>query len=300
MERSVEKLNKRKSIQAIFSVLPVVIIILAIRAYPIIVSIIRSFTNWDGMYKSDFVGLKNYRDLILDSNFWLMLQNNAIFLFNVVFQVIFGLIVAILLYEEVFGWKFFRSLFYVPQLISGVILGYLFSTFFGFNGPFNTLLRAIGLDTIAVDWMADRKTSLPVIIFSLVWQSIGWQALVVLGGLSSISPNIFEAAIIDGANFLKRTVFVVIPMLVRVIEYSIIMAVVWTFTGGLFPFIFSMTNGGPGYETTTLDYMIYLKGFVTGNKLGQSSALAVILLVFVLALTLVSMKAANRADNWGD
>ena len=293
------RLKKNKALQAVLSVLPVVLVILAVRAYPILVAVAKSFTNWNGLYQNDWVGLTNYIELVKNGPFWTLLKNNLILLLNVPIQIFIGLIVAVLLYEEVVGWRFFRSLYYVPQIISAIILGYLFRTFFGYNGPLNMILRGAGLESLAIEWLGGGITALSVIVFCIVWFSIGWQAILLLGGMAAIPTSVFEAAIIDGANYWQRTFKIVLPMLVRVIEYSVIMTVVWTFTG-LFPFIYSMTKGGPGYETTTLDYMIYVKAFVTGNKLGEACAIAVILLVMILAFTVVEMKVANRADDWGE
>jgi ABC-type sugar transport system permease subunit len=153
---------------------------------------------------------------------------------------------------------------------------------------------------MAIEWFGNNFTALGVIVFSIVWFSIGWQAIVILGGLSAIPTTVFEAAIIDGANYWQRAFRIVIPMLVRVLEFSIIASGVWTLTQ-LFPFLFAMTKGGPGYETSTMDYMIYLKSFGMGfsSDYGTASAIAVMLLLLVLALTLIEMKLANRADDWG-
>jgi len=295
----VNSLKRRKAIQGILSIIPVVVILLLIRAYPIATAIYKSFTNWNGLSKNDWVGLQNYIDVIFDGPFWELLKNNFILLLNVPIQVIVGLIVAVLLYEEVPGWKFFRSLYYIPQIISAVIIGYLFKIFFGLYGPLNLVFKNMGLDFLAIDWFGNGSTGLLIIILCLVWFSIGWQAILMLGGMSSISPSIFEAAKIDGANYWQRTFHIVLPMLVRVIEYAVVMSGVWTFTG-LFPFIYSLTKGGPGYETTTIDYMIYLKAFVSGNDLGMACSLAVILLIIILALTFIEMKVADRSDDWGE
>ena len=299
MYNSISSIKRKKARQAFLSVLPVVVIILLVRAYPIFTAFYKSFTNWNGLFKNDWIGLTNYVNLITDGPFWVLLRNNFVLLLNVPLQVIAGLVVAVLLYEEVWGWKFFRSLYYIPQIISAVIIGYLFRILFGFNGPINLVLKSIGMESMAKEWLGNGYSALGVIIFCLVWFSIGWQAIVILGGMSSIPPSVFEAAKLDGASFWQRTFKIVIPMLVRVLEYSVIMSVVWTFTG-LFPFIYSMTRGGPGYETTTMDYMVYIKAFTSGNNLGEACAVAVILLVIVLIITVLEMKIANRTDDWGD
>ncbi len=138
-----------------------------------------------------------------------------------------------------------------------------------------------------------------VIVISLVWFGIGWQAIVMLGGLSTISPSVFEAAILDGANYWQRAFRVIVPMMIRVIEFAVIASSVWTLTQ-LFPFLYSMTRGGPGYETTTLDYMIYLKSFGTGagSNYGMACAIAVILLFIVTVLTLIERRVTEQSEDW--
>ena len=291
--------RKLENVQGILSILPVILIILVIKGYPLITAFIKSFTNWDGMLKNDFVGLSNYINILRGNEFWLMLRNNLVLLTFIPLQLFVGIIVAVLLYEEVFGWKFFRSLYYMPQVISTVVIGYLFTVFFGYEGPLNQILKAVGLDFLAIEWLGNGWTALLVIVFCLVWVNIGWQGILILGGMASISPSILDAAKIDGAGYWQRLLRIILPMLTRVIEYSCITSVIWTFTG-LFPFIYTMTNGGPGYETTTIDYLIYLKAFVTGTQLGSASAVAVILLIIILIFTKIQMKMADRADDWSE
>jgi len=293
-------MKKRKNFLAIvLSLLPVFVILAVFRVYPIVTSLLKSFTNWDGLYRSDWVGLQNYVNFVKSGQFWMVLRNTLILLVNVPLQVFIGLVVALLLYEKVKGWRFYRAMIYTPQIISAVIIGFLFKIFFGFNGPFNLVLKAVGLGSMAIEWFGNSYTALGVIVFSVVWFSIGWQAIVILGGMSAIPSSVFEAAIIDGANYWQRAFKIVVPMLVRVIEFAVIASGVWTLTQ-LFPFLFAMTRGGPGYETSTLDYMIYLKSFGLGfgRDYGTATAIAVLLLVLVLALTLIEMQVANRADDW--
>jgi ABC-type sugar transport system permease subunit len=282
---------------AIFSLLPLILILLVMRVYPITVAIARSFTNWDGIYQSDWIGLQNYIEFMRDGPFLMILRNTLILLLNVPLQVFFGLLIAMLLYERILGWKFFRAVIYTPQIISAVIIGYLFRIFFGFRGPMNIILKAIGLESMAIEWFGNSYTALAVIVISITWYGIGWQAIVMLGGMSSIDPSVLEAAIIDGANYWQRAFKVMFPMIIRVIEFGVIASGVWTLTQ-LFPFLHVMTRGGPGYETTTLDYMIYLKsfGFSFGINYGMACAIAVILLFIILALTSFEMLVSKRAE----
>jgi multiple sugar transport system permease protein len=289
--------RRKKSLQGILSVIPVLLILLFMRLYPILAAIYRSFTNWNGLYRNDWVGLKNYIDIFTNGLFWTLFRNSMVLLISVPLQIFFGLIVAVLLYEEVKGWRIFRTLIYLPQIISAVTIGYLFRTAFGLDGPINFVLRNIGLKTLAIEWLGNTATALGVLVFCLTWFSIGWQAIVILGGMSKIDPLIFEAARVDGANFWQRTFLVVVPVITRTIEYALIMSMVWTFTS-VFAFIYSITGGGPGYETSTIDYMIYTKFYQASANFGYASALAVILLIIILVITVIEMQYTNRATGW--
>ena len=198
------KLERLENLQGNLSVIPVIFIILAIKGYPIIVALVKSFTNWDGLTKNSFIGLQNYIFLITNGELWLLMRNTILLLLYVPLQVLFGLIVALLLYEKVPGWKAFRSIFYLPQVLSLVIIGSLFRIIFSYDGPVNYLLRAIGLGSLAIEWLGDATTSLPIIILCLVWMNIGWQAMVFTGGMASINPSVFDAAKIDGATCWQR------------------------------------------------------------------------------------------------
>ncbi len=290
-------LPRLKFSEGILAVLPVLFILLIIRLYPIVMAIYRSFTNWDGLYRSDWIGLGNYIRIFTNSPFWLLLRNSLVLLLTVPLQLLIGIFVAVLLYEEVRGWRFFRTIIYLPQIISAVTIGYLFRVGFSVDGPANLVIQNLGAKSFALEWLGNTATALGVLVFCLTWFSIGWQAIVILGGMSKISPEVFEAARMDGANFWQRTFFVVIPMVSRTIEYAVIMSMVWTLTS-IFAFIYTITGGGPGYETSTIDYMIYTKFYQSGAPYGFASALAVILLIIILVFTVVEMRYANKASEW--
>ncbi|MGQ9573204.1 MAG: carbohydrate ABC transporter permease [Dehalococcoidia bacterium] len=283
--------------EGILSILPALLVLIFMRFYPMLAAIYRSFTNWDGLYRSDWIGLTNYIQIFTNSPFWKLLRNSLVLLTTVPLQLMLGLFVAVLLYEEVRGWRLFRTIIYLPQIISAVTIGYLFRVAFSLDGPVNLVLRRVGLGAIASEWLGNTGTALGVLVFCLTWFSIGWQAIVILGGMAKISPEVFEAARMDGANYWQRTFHIVIPMLSRTIEYAVIMSMVWTLTS-VFAFIFSITAGGPGYETSTLDYMIYRKFYMAGAPYGSASAYAVILLIIILVFTVIEMRVANRASQW--
>lgn len=273
------------------------LVITAIQAYSIFTVFTRSFTNWDGLFQNKFIGLSNYVSLVTQDQFWTLLLNNFFFILYIPITLFIGLLVALLLYQECAGWKFFRAVICLPQMLSYVVLGFLIKVFFSYSGPINTILQSIGLSAGAIDFLSQPWMARCVILFTLVWINIGWQAMIFTGGLSSIDPSVLEAATLDGCGFWRRMFHIVMPMMGRVIEYSIITSIINVFTG-LFSIIFSITNGGPGYFTTTIDYMIYLKAFVVGTDLGKACALAFILLIIVAIITIVEMRISNKLDDW--
>ena len=253
-------------------------------------------TNWDGMFKSDPVGLRNYIRIFSDPNFWTLLKNTGVFLLTIPVQALIGMIIAVILNDRIPGWRFFRLVYYLPSIISMTVVGLLYKIMFSYSGPLNEVLRAIGLDALAIEWLNSGPSARFVVFLCLVWSNIGWQVLIIFGGLTGIDPSILEAATIDGAGYWRRLFSITIPLLARTLEYSFVSAMIWIFTG-IFPLIYSLSNGGPGYETTTLDYMVYVKGF-NGTKLGQACALSVILLLIITAITVIQMRMSNRADDW--
>lgn len=283
--------------QGWLAVIVPLLLIIVFCGYPMVKSVYESFTNWDGLFKNDFIGFKNYVKILGNSEFWKLLSNNLILLLYLPLQVLAGLIVAVLLYEEIPGWKFYRACYYVPQVTSTLSIGYLFAILFGLDGPINTMLRSIGIT--GTNWLGQRSTALIVIMICMVWINIGWQGVLFLGGMSQISPEIYEAAKLDGAGYWTRMFKITLPMLIHTLEYSCVMSVIWCFTG-LFSLIKSITNGGPGLDTTTVDYQIYLKAFNGSSKYGYACALSVILMIIVIIFTVLQMRVTNKADDWSD
>src|SRR3989304_2202724 len=159
--------RKLKISEGWLSILPVIFILLFIRFYPMVMAIYRSFTNWDGMLRNDWVGLKNYIQVFTDSPSWMLLRNSLVLLLSVPLQVMLGILVAVLLYEEVKGWRFFRTIIYLPQIIAAITIGYLFRVAFSLDGPINSVLRFLHLDFIAIEWLGNTATALFVLVFCL-------------------------------------------------------------------------------------------------------------------------------------
>jgi ABC-type sugar transport system permease subunit len=265
--------------------------------YPLLSVFFHGFTKWT-INETSFIGLDNFRNLISNPNvsLFLLLKNNLILLLAIPVQLFFSLIIAYLLYEEVWGWRIFRILFYLPAIFSTVIIGFLFRTFFALNGPLNEIIRILHMDFLVVNWLGSSSTAFIVIIIALIWSQYGMAVLIFLAGMSSMEPSIMESAVVDGANWWRRFFSIVLPMMVDTIEFYLVVLLIGFFTVS-FGFIYSITAGGPGYGTTTLDYMIYIKAFKS-NLLGQSSALATILFVIVLVIVIIVRKVFRKMGEW--
>jgi multiple sugar transport system permease protein len=288
-------LARKNSRTAALSVLPMVIVIAAVTIYPTMDAFYHSLTKWNGI-RSSFIGLANYADIFSDAQFWRLLLNNLIYIASVPVQIVLALVITVLLYEKTAGWRFFRALFFIPNVLSAVIIGLVFKQAFMYDGPVNTLLRGIGLESLALDWLSTGPTALGVVIVAVIWTNFGYGVILFLAGMSTIDSSIFEAAKLDGANWFQKTFYVILPQLSRVVEFFSVTTVIWIFTG-LFGFIFSITKGGPGYDTTPLEYMVYLKAFKAGSQMGYACALAVILLGITFLISRLEMAVAGRVKD---
>ena len=174
--------------------------------------------NGNGVGAPDPVGFKNYVDILSGSQFYLLLKNNFVFLLFIPIQIVIGTMIAVFINDEVPGWRVYRVVYYIPQVISAVIVGYLFMVMFGYEGPVNLLLKGLGVIEESIGWLENGTTARIVVLICLVWVYIGWQSLLSLGGLASIPPSLYEAAKLDGAGYWKRLFKITFPMLGRTVD----------------------------------------------------------------------------------
>ncbi len=279
---------------AYLAILPAILLIGGLLLYPIGYAIFVSFNKTVNGIKFDWIGLQNYTRLLQDPTLWRVLGNNFLFLIAVPLILIVSLLCATLIYEEAWGWRFFRVVFFMPSVISTVVIGTLFRQLFDYDGPINQILITFGGQPI--DWLARGNTSVFVIILVLVWSGFGYGMLILLSAMSSIDPSIFESSRLDGASWWQRMRYITVPLIAKVLAFLAVINVIYTFLS-LFGLIFVLTNGGPGYETTTLDYFIFLKAF-SGFDFGQAAALALMLAVITLLLTVIQLRVARFGEEY--
>jgi len=268
--------------------LPACLLLLVFRVVPAVSAVWHSFTSWDGVQPPAYVGLANFAALLHDSVFWTAVRNNLLVVLSIPLWLLVSLVLALLVHEEVFGWRFFRAAFFLPAVLSPVIIGTLFAAFLGPSGPVNQGLKAIGLKVLALEWLGDPHSALPTLILVILWGIFGHGVIVFLAGLAAVPREVFEAARIDGATGWTYLWHIVVPSLRHVIEFWGVNLVVWSFTS-LFAFIYVMTQGGPGYATMLVSYQVYQQAF-EADRMGYACALGTALFLMVFGLVLLQIR----------
>ncbi|BDI24029.1 carbohydrate ABC transporter permease [Herbiconiux sp. L3-i23] len=284
--------RRREKLIGLAAVAPAIVLVLGFMVYPVAYAVWISFNKTNGV-RFDFVGLDNYTKLLADPLLHKVFLTNLIFLISVPLVILAALVCSVLLYERIRGWRLFRVLFFVPNVLSTAVIGLMFKSLFSYRGPINAVLQQFGIPP--VDFFSGAGSAIFVIIIALVWSGFGYQTIILLSGLSSINPEIFEAATVDGAGWWKRLWYITLPNIRGVLALVSILNVLYTFTA-LFGFIFVMTAGGPGYDTTTLDYLIYTLAF-SSTRLGEGSALAVMVFLLIGTLTAVQLRFFRASED---
>lgn len=284
-------LREQRAATGVLFALPLLIFEGCLLFLPIFETFYFSFTTWNGL-SSQFVGLSNYIALFTDPIFWRILANNGILLLSIPIAIMIPLGAAYLLQRHVTGWKFFQSAFYLPTVISWVVIGMVAVEVFAGRGVLNRFLSIFGLHQ---NMLAHPVSALIVILIAFIWSLFGSNMVIFIGGMATMAPELYEAARIDGANELKTFWYITIPLLRRFIQLNFILTLITAFTG-LFSLIFVMTGGGPGFGTTTLEFFIYQQAFDSG-AFGEAATLGVVLFILMFAVTLFQVPLLLREDD---
>jgi len=277
-------LSNKKAIA--FFLFPALVIFIVIIIIPIIMSSYYSLQDWSGFGKGTFVGLSNYKGLISDPIFVKAAINSLILAAASVFiQLPISLLLALVLAKGVKFEKGFATIYFIPVIISTVVIGQLWMKVYNYDyGILNLLLRSIGLGSLAQDWLGDPQRALIAAFIPIIWQYIGYHMLLMYAGIKSISADIFEAAIIDGSSSWNTSLKITIPMLKPVLNVSVIFAV----TGALkvFDLVYVLTGGGPAHASEVIGtYMV--STIFKGNQYGYGSAMAIFVIVECFALSIL-------------
>jgi raffinose/stachyose/melibiose transport system permease protein len=269
-------------------VLPAIALALTFKVLPLLRGIYTSFFASQFGEASRWAGLANYLRMVRDPTVHTAFLNAAKVVLTLPVWVVLPLIVALLIFQRTPGWSFFRAVYFMPYTIAAVIVGQVFRELLHAQGPLNQLFRSIGLDFLALSWLGDKRVALFSLVGVVLWSYFGLGVVTYLAGLGTISDELFDAAALDGAGFFTRMFRIVIPIIFPVMGYWTILC-----TSGLliwmFPFIFAMTEGGPGYATMLPEYLVYITAF-RFSELGYGTTIGVALFLFVLVFAVFQVR----------
>ncbi len=282
--------TRKKNLGAFIFCIPGLLILAIFVYFPLIENIIYSFQGFSlSSTSKEFVGLDNYKELFSDPIIWQSIKNNVLYaVISIIFQVMFGLVIAAILEDKVFrkSERFFQTIFFIPTLLSLTVVCLLFEFIYNPQmGLLNSFFEAVGLDGLTRIWLGTRDTAMLSIIAVSQWQSFGYITMLFIVAIQKIPSDLYEAAIVDGAGKIRRFFTITCPMVKQMFFVTMVLTVSGAFTVFNEPYI--LTGGGPGTATMVLSLHMYQTGFVK-NRMGYASAIA--MLIFVITAVLSSVQ----------
>ena len=270
--------------------LPWIITFSLFSAFPIIFSLSISFTDYSGLSPEfSFVGLKNFIELFKDDIFLIALRNTTIFVVGTIpFTTTIALLLAVLINSKIVKLKgLFKAGFFLPSVMSMVVIATIWRYMYSADGIINTVLQAIGIEK-TTGWLASPDTALTSIMIMNIWAAIGYYTIIFLAGLQSIPEQLYESASIDGASSTKKFFNITLPLIRPTLFFVIAINTIRSFQ--IFSEIFTMTQGEPLNSTQTIVHYLYIKGF-RQFEMGYASAMAYALVVIIMIVTLIQQRA---------
>lgn len=290
-------LSNKKAI-AVF-VLPSLILFALVGFVPILQSVYYSLLDWDGIQPAKFVGLALYKDLFVTDTYGMEFGHsvlNTIYLavLSVCLQLPVSLILALILARGVKGEKLYRTLFFVPVLVSSAVIGLMFLTIYNPNyGILNHFLERIGLASWTHDWLTEGRTALFSVMIPIVWQYVGYHMLLMYAAIKGIPEDLYEAAKIDGASEIRSAFSITIPLMVPILRVCVIFAVIGSLK--FFDLVYIMTGGKASPSTDVPSTLMYTTIF-NRNMYGYGSAMAVFMVAECLVFYLILQKLLRTRE----
>lgn len=278
---------------------PNMVLVVLFMLIPLVLAFVISTQALGSLGSAQWLGINNYTDLLKDSVFWQTMLNTAIFtLFTVPVGMGIGLALAVLLNGLLPGRTLYRSIIFLPLVISGVATGILGQWLFDENNGFvNKGLAAIGI--AGPHWQSNGTWAMASIILMTLWQRIGFDMLIYLAGLQGVNPELLEAATVDGATAWQRFRRITVPLLGPSTFFLLIMNLIYSFQ--VFDTVWAMTRGGPDYSTTTVVTYAYRVAFDEHGpqQLGYGAAVGVVIYLITLLVTAVQWRFSRTRDEAG-
>ncbi|WFU07928.1 sugar ABC transporter permease [Rhizobium sp. CB3090] len=268
---------------------------------PLIANFAISFTTWKGgNIAPRYVGLENYQRLLADTVFWSSIQHTVLFIISMtIVPILLGLVLAAVLFDYISAqfsemWSsFFRAGFYLPQILPLTAAGVLWAWILNPVGIINAVLKGIGLDFLAKNWLGDASFALLAVSAVIVWVQVGYCLVVFMSGLARVDPSLYEAAELDNASWFGRFRYITIPMLmpeIFVVALTTLIAALKVFAP-----IYVLTSGGPDNATTVPSYLSYYHFFTT-NRVGYAAAIATLQTAMTIVLGIVFLRMQSKQE----
>ncbi|HEY0124455.1 MAG TPA: sugar ABC transporter permease [Rhizobium sp.] len=265
---------------------------------PLIANFAISFTTWKGIGTPRYVGFQNYERLLADAAFWGSIQHTLLFIISMtIVPIILGLVLAAVLFDYISAQfnealsSFFRAGFYLPQILPLTAAGVLWGWILNPIGIVNAVLKAIGLDFMAQNWLGDATYALWAVSAVIVWIQVGYCLVVFMSGLARVDPSLYEAAELDNASWFGRFRYITIPMLmpeIFVVALTTLIAALKVFAP-----IYVLTSGGPDNATTVPSYLSYYHFFTT-NRVGYAAAIATLQTLVTILLGVFFLRMQSK------
>lgn len=266
-----------------------VLLLVCFVVFPAIDLIRMSFTNWDGLSQSsDFVKFDNYISMFHNPDLWQSLKNNAVYFLVHLLMIPVELAFAVLLTSKLRAAKFYKTMVFLPYIINGVAISYAFSYFFSpINGAFDNLLEMLHLGMLSRSWLSDEHIVNFVLAFVSLWRFSGYHIILFMAALQSVNGDTIEAARIDGANAWQMFRYIQTPSIMLMVDFVLFDNIRGAMQVFDIPFV--MTQGGPGYASST--FTLYtIKTAFTFSNFGLASTMAVAIMVMIVLIYIVQNK----------
>lgn len=286
----------QKYLSGYIIILPALVLYILLVIYPLIQGFWISLHRWDGLSEMEWLGWKNYLFVFKDKVFWQAMGNT--FKYAVIVTIvknIFGLLLALLLNQNIKGRTFFRTAAFLPVTLAFVVIGVLWSWIYNPTfGLLNALLKSLGLESLIQGWLSDPKIALYSVMWVDIWKWMGFHMVLFLAGLQGIDQSYYEAASIDGAGRIQKFYHITLPLLAQVTAVSVVMSLTGAFASN-YDVVYVMTGGGPFHSTEVALTWIVTTTFRFAS-VGKANAMSMLLFLFtagfgVIQLVLMTRKA---------
>ena len=289
-------MNQQSRLTPYLYVLPLIALLAFVFGYPLVRIFEFSFKMVRGI-DGPWIGLRNYQLVLSQPLFWESVGHNLLLLLAIPIMVAISLLISIVLYERIAGWKIYRVILFIPFILAIPIIAVVMKRMFQFSGPVNEVLRWLSLDFLALDWIGSSNVALWTVMIMIIWRESALGIILFLARLLSLDESQIEAAKIDGASWWQRARLVIVPQMRGILEFFVIVSII-TMLSAVFAYVYIMGGGRGGPGTSTMVVELYIFNALIRTSLpGIASAVSVMLFLVSGALIFLLFWVRRRAGD---